>query len=274
LQEGLPPAYTQRRLIHAVATETCACDRFRDSDPGCMGVAAGLRATGPGPARGGTGGCQCYWPEISQGAARVPWALIQVRSVRTHVYNPLRSLSKRVYTPKTKTFAEARKELKQLESLLEETSSLPSTDARARLVSLRDQLVHYENHFSAVRSGISTFLLGIGISIGAFFIHAREIPLSLSLPALLFLFAVLVNFHFQRLTFACRYMQDAIDHEISAIAPHGEHVLKKKFIMMRRQLELLIRTGQIRYYLDAPGKLLLFGIVLYGVLAMVSAVLL
>lgn len=126
----------------------------------------------------------------------------------------------------------------------------------------------YDNHYSTVRTTVSTFLVTVGLGIGAFFLKQNGVAksplveealaLATVLPGVIFLIAMMLNLHFQRLTWCCWEIQKDIEKRLE----DNNGFNAKGF---RDALEEKFPESQPRF--DGPGWFLLVAIFVYfGVL--------
>jgi hypothetical protein len=116
----------------------------------------------------------------------------------------------------------------------------------------------YDRHYSTVRTGTSTFLVTVGLSIGAFFAEHGAPALGLYLALIIFLFAIVLNLRFQMYTAACHALQIEIEKALDDSATTD-------CIRFRSQFQDIIKNRQVYYYIDFPAGILLVGILAYFV---------
>lgn len=88
-------------------------------------------------------------------------------------------------------------------------------DKADALLKMYSEIVRYENHYSSVRTGVSTFLTGIGLLYGSYSVVRDSDPFGIVVAFLLFAIALYFNIRFMKLTRACYVMQDAIEVELA-----------------------------------------------------------
>lgn len=139
-------------------------------------------------------------------------------------------------------------------------------DSQGHLQATYAQVVAYDNHYSTVRTGTATFLIGVALSLGAFFLGplkggapsaASNLTFAIALPGIILYFAMLLSLHFQRLTHCCRKIEIAIENAMPS-ASAAAVALNARF---RENLKNEIRES--KYFMDHANTLLFLGIAAY-----------
>lgn len=88
------------------------------------------------------------------------------------------------------------------------------------LVKFYDNATKYDLHYSTVRSGIATLLIGIAITVLSISFKQDALqPVGVGLTWLVLTFAILVSLHFQRLTSSCQEIQKDLEISLNEIRP-------------------------------------------------------
>ncbi|HEX9809894.1 MAG TPA: hypothetical protein VGC25_09885 [Alphaproteobacteria bacterium] len=132
-------------------------------------------------------------------------------------------------------------------------------DDRQMLFSIYSEASTYDTHYSSVRTATSTFLMSVGLGLGSFFLVREMRSPALFIPGLVFLFALMLNLHFQKLTWCCRRIQEELERQIKGTGPPNED-----HGSFRRNLRARFKH-EAQLYFDTPAVLLVIFILLYFV---------
>ncbi|MEQ8667234.1 MAG: hypothetical protein RIC16_16060 [Rhodospirillales bacterium] len=94
------------------------------------------------------------------------------------------------------------------ESLFSGSTGAPTHDDKWRLYA---EIGNYDRHYSTVRTGVNTFLGGLGVTVGSIGVIEHSEPWSIIIAGVFFLFALVFNARFYVMTRTCWEMQKAIE---------------------------------------------------------------
>ena len=117
------------------------------------------------------------------------------------------------------------------------------------LLKMYAEVSNYDRHYSTVRTTISTFLVAVSFSLGSFLLKEGLEILSLALPTSLLLVTILLNSHYQRLTYSCRRIEQELENELERVMTSPASV-SPAVIKFRHNLENAFRGTKV--YFDAP----------------------
>jgi membrane protein YdbS with pleckstrin-like domain len=157
-----------------------------------------------------------------------------------------------------------------------------ATECKDTLEMLRDtykEIGQYDRHYSTVRTGVSTFLTVISITIisivfrgiafakpaGENEINILGAVLIIVLICTIFLFAVILNVHFQKLTFSCEKIQLEIEKLFENFKTEDDLKYAKTLLNNRRNISNVYKEYS-EIYFDIPLKCLASGIVSFIVI--------
>jgi hypothetical protein len=136
------------------------------------------------------------------------------------------------------------------------------------------QAAEYDRHYSAVRSGLATFIILAGLTIGAVGFE-RQDPVGILFPLIMLAFAFAVSVLFQNLTHRCWMIEEAIEDRLVAIAAGSAARVSvpERCLTFRLTLkELIPDLASLRIVWDPPNLLIVAGAIAYGLVALYALV--
>jgi hypothetical protein len=157
------------------------------------------------------------------------------------------------------------------------------------LQSTYGEISNYDRHYSTVRSALTTLVVGAGLVAAAeplkvlsalsvcrdcqtLWCHAHRIFTGVTAPFaltwLLFALAVLVSLYFQRLTYACRKLEEEIERRIATAAHLANYPVQQvrgvdvQGFLFRTDLRSVVRRVS-RVYFDEMSQLLVAAITVF-----------
>ena len=119
----------------------------------------------------------------------------------------------------------------------------------------------YDLHYSTVRTSVSIFLVSVSFSLGSFLLKEGPKEAGLIFPTILFLLAIGLSTHYQRLTKSCRTIQRDLENRITSARTSGT-LSTAPLVNFRERLAQEYRLTKF-FHWDIANSALVFLTLLY-----------